>query len=76
MNGEQCKVYETAAEYLDEMGGSRVALINALADEQRPGQAFFNALSERDRERIRGSVVDPFHGGWWKVEDTLDYLIR
>lgn len=47
--------------YLDERGGSSIDFRQNLASHQRLGQAFFNSLSPKDAERLRGSLHDPFY---------------
>lgn len=50
-----------AEDYLNSRGGSPTTFQNCLTEGQRIGQAFFNALSEKDQERLRGTTRDPFY---------------
>ena len=47
--------------YLQDRGGSLTHFYHQLTKGYRPGQAFFNALSEKDKERLRGTTYDPFY---------------
>jgi len=42
----------------------------------RPGQAFFMALTESDKEKVRGTIYDPFHkiGTKW-IEPVIEFLL-
>lgn len=48
-----------AAEFLAEHGN--LELFNAYLKIQRPGQAFFNSLSTRHQNMLRGTEYDPFY---------------
>lgn len=47
--------------YLKECGGSVDLYQHGLKENQRAGQAFFNALSDADKELIRGTEHDPYN---------------
>jgi hypothetical protein len=53
--------YELARWYLQESGGDVTVFEQQLADGLRHGQAFFNALTAEDQEKLRGSIWDPFY---------------
>lgn len=66
--------------YLNERGGSVSNYHKFLVDGQRPGQAFFNALSPEDKSRIQGTLYDPFytdmrHSVYEKVEKAIEWLL-
>ena len=50
-----------AEDYLNGNGGSVEEYHKYLAGGQRIGQAFYNALSTKDQERLGGSLADPFY---------------
>lgn len=63
-------------EYLELQGGDPQAYRENLANGQRLGQAFFNALSNLDQGRLVGTLHDPFYSNEQaKVHKTLEYLI-
>lgn len=49
-----------AAEFLEQNGGDLERYVVALKV-QRPGQAFFNSLSQRHQNMLRGTEYDPFY---------------
>lgn len=62
--------------YLEESGGNRAEYLVNLGVGQRIGQAFFNALSGNDQEKLRGTAYDPFYGGQVETYEAIDYLTR
>lgn len=50
-----------AEDYLEGYGGSVATYHSCLTHGQRIGQAFFNALSQDDRDYLTGSLADPFY---------------
>lgn len=73
-------IHESLGElYLKDRGGD-VGLYNRnLADGQRLGQAWFNALSMTDRQRLAGTSKDPFHkdfvAGAHAVHEAIEFLL-
>jgi hypothetical protein len=62
--------------YLEKRGGSVQNYNRFLTDGQRIPQAFFNALSENDRGRLRGTDQDPFFkDGQGPVYDAIQWLL-
>lgn len=60
-------MYYFFSEYLQEFGGDAGKFEKALnLGGQRVGQAFFNALSTKDQELLRGTIRDPFY------KDSID----
>lgn len=63
--------------YLEERGGSPYEYNRNLEDGQRLGQAFFNALSGVDQERLRGTIRDPFYKlSERKLEEAIEWLLE
>lgn len=61
--------------YISESGGDLVRYHQDLLAGHRVGQAFFNALSREDQERLRATSHDPFYSqSWWQILDVIDYL--
>lgn len=61
LNKEECETFMT---YKFVMG-------------QRYGQAFFNALNEESRQRLSGSLADPFYrDSFSAIEDAIEYLTK
>lgn len=50
-----------AEDYLEGRGGSPGLFRSNVLGHQRLGQAFYNALSEKDRNRLIGTIHDPFY---------------
>lgn len=63
--------------YLQEFGGNYYGYRQWTEyGHQRPGQAFFNALSHQDQSRLRGSIRDPFYmDKISEVENVIEWLI-
>lgn len=63
--------------YLAESGGDVVTYHQGLSKGHRIGQAFFNALSRVDQERVRTKRADPFNKDTAiAVHDAIDFLTR
>lgn len=63
--------------YLEAYDGSVQRYHEGLAAGHRIGQAFFNALSERDQLVLTGSDHDPYYSNEAKaVEKTVDFLVH
>lgn len=65
-----------AEDYLKGRGGSVTEFQANLAAGQRLGQAFFNAASKKDQQRMRGTLNDPFytvHGP--QLHQTISWLL-
>lgn len=60
--------------YIKESGGDITGFSNSVRRGDTFGQAFFNALTSEDQEKLRGTVHDPFHGGITAVREALDFL--
>lgn len=65
-----------ATQYLTDMGGDPKKYMTGLARGQRIGQAFFNALSESDQHKVRGTKYDMFYGGQEEVYAAIDFLTQ
>lgn len=66
-----------AEDYLKGKNGSIEIFHEGLKEGQRLGQAFFNALSKKDQERVRGTLKDPFyvqHGP--ALHMTISFLLN
>lgn len=64
--------------YLDQTGGAPAVrrYRELLASGCRIGQAFFNSLTNTDRERIRGTARDPFYrADSVSVHRAIEWLI-
>lgn len=62
--------------YLHGRGGSSAEYVARLNSGQRIGQAFFNSLSQKDQERLRGTIHDPFHFVHGpKLIKTIEWLL-
>lgn len=62
--------------YLEERGGSVERYHRFLTGGQRIPQAFFNALSENDQQRLRGGDKDPFFkDGSDPVYEAIEWLL-
>lgn len=59
--GDWAEAFDFGCDYLKENGGSQTEFLLACQDKERLGQAFFNALSDTDQEKIRGLGLDPFY---------------
>lgn len=65
-----------AEDYLAGRGGSVYEYHYNMSEGQRRGQAFFNALSGRDQELIRGSGYDTFYTvGHAAIEKAIEFLL-
>lgn len=65
-----------AEDYLSGRDGSVTEYHMGLARGERIGQAFFNALNPKDRERLRGSLFDPFFkNSSYGVRSAIDFLL-
>jgi hypothetical protein len=63
--------------YLETRGGSVMDFYNYKAAGQRIPEAFFNALSENDQGRLRGTDQDPFFkDGYGPVEIAVAWLLE
>jgi hypothetical protein len=59
--GDFEQLWTLAEDYLMGRDGYPGKMVVYLEEGQRLGQAFFNALSEEDQERIRSTPYDPYH---------------
>jgi hypothetical protein len=50
-----------AEDYLKERDGNVRVFYDAMTDGQRLGQAFMNALSKKDYQRLTGTIFDCFY---------------
>lgn len=68
-----------AEDYLAGRGGSVYEFHYNMSEGQRMGQAFFNALSGTDQERLRGQINDPFYndgpGTGQKIVNAIQFLL-
>ena len=63
--------------YLSGRGGSTLDYTRYLEQGQRIGQAFFNALSGEDQERVRGTIHDPFyHNSNYHIQRAIEWLLE
>jgi hypothetical protein len=60
--------------YLSESGGDVVRYHQGLKAGHRIGQAFFNALSSADKERVRGTIWDTFYSNRLDP-DVIEHLV-
>lgn len=51
------------------LGGTRAAIMRRYIyeDNQRIGQAFYNALEPNDARKLNGHIFDPFYADNWPV---------
>lgn len=62
--------------YLEEFGGDWHHYVRSIARMRGRGQSFFNALSEKDQARTRGTYWDTFHtDSYERIEETIIFLI-
>jgi len=65
-----------AEDYLQGRNGSIQEYHLGLARRLRLGQAFFNALSEKDQQLLRGTLRDPFHKNTSQaIEEAVVFLL-
>lgn len=65
-----------AADYLKDRDGDVGAFEYGLIKGLRKGQAFFNALSPKDRDTLRGSLKDPFYSNDdIAIENAIEFLL-
>lgn len=66
-----------AHDYLSARGGSPSEFDYNKKEGQRLGQAFFNALSGTDQERVRGTLHDPFYKHSEEmILSTIEFLLE
>lgn len=76
--GDWAIAADFALDYLKENYGSQVKMLWSIkSDNQRLGQAFFNALSARDQAKIRTTIFDPYYKTdteciWKAIEFLMD----
>lgn len=61
--------------YLRETTGTASYYVECLRRGDRPGQAFYNSLSQEDQRRLNGTPHDPFYKAH-KIADALDFLTK
>jgi hypothetical protein len=66
----------TVNDCLQYIGKTRHEFHDQLERGQRIGQAWFNFLDEKDQEKLRGSLYDPFYADAWPlVIKALRFLL-
>lgn len=65
---------QSAEWYLREHGGNVGRFWQAIDAGQRVGQAFFNALSKQDQEKVQKTEHDPFYQPG-RIPDTINFLL-
>lgn len=65
-------------QYLIDRGGSIQSYHRYLEQGHRLGQAFFNALSRKDQDRLRGHILDPFNRAFNEQDlvKTIEFLLE